>query len=141
MRILLYSGLLYLLGVGIVLAIKPALMFADDGAWKEFGLGRNPERYTWLPFWLFAVLWAILSFFSIQLLATLGVLPGVEWTQIETVSSSPASISAEEVPRPKARSKAGPPELKPGYYMLNTEGTAKEGMPKYIYIGPAPESD
>jgi hypothetical protein len=137
MRILLYSGLLYLLGVGIVLAIKPALMFAEDGAWKEFGLGRNPERYTWLPFWLFAVAWAIVSFFSIQLLATLGVLPGIEWTKIET-SSLPAS--AEEVPRPKTR-KSGPPELKPGYYMLNTEGTAKEGVPKYIYIGPTPETD
>ena len=136
MRILLYSGLLYLLGVGIVLAIKPRLMFADDGAWKEFGLGRNPERFTWLPFWLFAISWAILSFFSIQLLATLGVLPGVEWTQIETVSPS-----MEEVPRPKARSKSGPPELKPGYYMLNQEGTAKEGVPKYIYIGPSPDMD
>lgn len=134
MRILLYSGLLYLLGVGIILALKPSLMFAEDGAWKEFGLGRNPERYTWLPFWLFAIAWALISFFSIQLLATLGVLPGVEWTQIETVSAT------EEVPRPKARSRSGPPELKPGYYMLNTEGTAKEGVPKYIYIGSSPDS-
>jgi hypothetical protein len=139
MRILLYSGLLYLLGVGIILALKPRLMFADDGAWKEFGLGRNPERYTWLPFWLFAIGWAILSFFTVQLLATLGVLPGVEWTRIETGS---ASVSAqEEVPRPKGRSRSGPPELKHGYYMLNTEGTAKEGVPKYIYIGPSPETD
>jgi hypothetical protein len=134
MRILLYSGLLYLLGVGIILAIKPTLMFADDGAWKEFGLGRNPERYTWLPFWLFAIVWAIVSFFSIQFLATLGALPGIEWTKIETVAPS-----VEEVPRPKGR-KVGPPELKPGYYMLNTEGTATEGVPKYIYIGAAPES-
>lgn len=138
MRILLYSGLLYLLGVGIILALKPSLMFAEDGAWKEFGLGRNPERYTWLPFWLFAITWAIVSFFTVQLLATLGVLPGVEWTQIETVSA--AASASEEVPRPKARSR-GPPELKPGYYMLNTEGTAKEGVPKYIYIGSSPESD
>ena len=135
MRILLYSGLLYLLGIAIVLAIKPKLMFADDGGWKEFGLGRNPERFTWFPFWLFVLLWAILSFFFIQFLATIGFLPGVEWTAIETVPPS-----EELSPRPKSR-KANPPELKPGYYMLNTEGTAAEGIPKYIYIGPAPSED
>lgn len=138
MRILLYSGLLYLLGIGIVLALKPSLMFADDGGWKEFGLGRNPERYTWFPFWLFVLLWAILSFFFIQLLATMGVLRGIEWTAIERVESTPTMEESNIASRPKARSRA-PPELKPGYYMLNTEGTATEGIPKYIYIGPTPE--
>lgn len=139
MRILLYSGLLYLLGIGIVLALKPSLMFADDGGWKEFGLGRNPERYTWFPFWLFVLVWAILSFFFIQFLATIGMLKGIEWTPIETVESpSLSSTDANTTSRPKARSRA-PPELKPGYYMLNTEGTAAEGIPKYIYIGSTPE--
>jgi hypothetical protein len=70
MRILLYSGLLYLLGVGIVLALKPSLMFTSDGAWKEFGIGRNPEQFTWCPFWLFTLFWAILSFFIIQVFAS-----------------------------------------------------------------------
>lgn len=132
MRILLYSGLLYLLGVGVVLALKPSLMFTEDGGWKEFGIGRNPERYTWFPFWLFVLGWALISFFVIQLLATLGVLPGIEWTAIE-------QVEAPEASRPKPRSSRAPPELKPGYYMLNTEGTAAEGVPKYIYIGSAPD--
>lgn len=109
-------------------------MFADDGGWKEFGVGRNPERYTWFPFWLFVLVWAILSFFTVQFLATMGVLQGIEWTPIETVSPT-----EEPTLRPKARGSRAPPELKPGYYMLNTEGTAAEGIPKYIYIGPTPE--
>jgi len=133
MRVLLYSGLLYLLGVAILLALKPSFMFTSDGGWKEFGIGRNPEKYTVFPFWLFTITWGLVSFFTIQLLGTLGVLPGVEWTRIETaVSSSP----------PVGRGKhSGPTELRPGYYMLNTEGTTTEGVPKYIYIGSAPAED
>jgi hypothetical protein len=134
MRVLLYSGLLYLLGVGIILAIKPSFMFTSDGGWKEFGVGRDSERYTVFPFWMFAISWAVLSFFTIQLLGTLGALPGVEWTRIETGSALPSNTSSRS-------RKSGPPELKPGYYMLNTEGSAAEGVPKYIYIGAAPSED
>ena len=136
MRVLLYSGLLYLLGIAIVLALKPSFMFTADGAWKEFGVGRNPEKYTVFPIWMFAVTWAVLSFFTIQLLGTLGVLPGVEWTRIE----SGGATGSFETTSSRSR-KAGPPELKPGYYMLNTEGTTAEGVPKYIYIGSAPSED
>lgn len=138
MRVLLYSGLLYLLGVAIILALKPNFMFTYDGAWKEFGIGRNPEKYTVFPFWMFAITWAVLSFFTIQLLGTLGVLPGVEWTRIETGPVGNGSGSLDTGSRVK---KSGAPELKPGYYMLNTEGTAAEGVPKYIYIGSAPSED
>lgn len=136
MRVLLYSGLLYLLGVAIILALKPSLMFTVDGAWKEFGIGRNPEKYTVFPFWMFVITWAVLSFFTIQLLGTLGVLPGVEWTRIESVESPSQPNTTSSRSR-----KTGPAELKPGYYMLNTEGTAAEGVPKYIYIGSAPAED
>ena len=136
MRVLLYSGLLYLLGIGIILAVRPSFMFTIDGGWKEFGIGRNPEKYTVFPFWMFTLVWAVVSFFFIQLLGTLGVLPGVEWTRIET--AAPASNGTA----PSLRSsRKGPPELKPGYYMLNTEGTAAEGVPKYIYIGSAPSEE
>ena len=136
MRVLLYSGLLYLLGVGILLALKPSFMFTTDGGWKEFGVGRDSEKYTVFPFWLFTITWALVCFFLIQLLGTLGVIPGVEWTRIET--ASPATNGSSQSLR---ASRKGPAELKPGYYMLNTEGTAAEGVPKYIYIGSAPSDD
>ena len=123
MRILLFSGLLYLIGVGIVLAIKPSFMFTSDGGWKEFGIGRNPERFTWFPFWLFTLVWALISFFLVQLIASFGVLPGTEW-----ISQAALVEKASN-------------DLKPGYYMLNTEGTSVEGVPKYIYIGPSPSTD
>ena len=48
MSLLIYSGLLYLAGISIILILKPELMFAKDGTWKEFGLGRNKQKYTWM---------------------------------------------------------------------------------------------
>jgi len=138
MRVLLYSGLLYLLGVAIVLAIKPAFMFTRDGGWKEFGIGRNPERYTWMPLWLFTIFWAILSFFLVQLLGSFGVLPGLHRGK---GPNEIVPLAPEELPRSKQRAAANNTitELKPGYYMLNTEGTAAEGVPRYVYVGPSPE--
>ena len=62
MECLIAAGVLYLIVVAIVLAIKPTSMFMEDGAWKEFGIGRNPATHTWMPFWLFAVLWALISY-------------------------------------------------------------------------------
>lgn len=130
MRVLLYSGLLYILGIGIILAIRPSFMFTNDGGWKEFGIGRNPERFTWFPFWLFTIVWAVVSFFTIQVLAATGILPGVSWTPIETATPAPVKNSRNNKPT----------ELKPGYYILNTEGTTAEGVPKYIYIGENPDN-
>lgn len=130
MRVLLYSGILYLIGVAVILALKPTFMFSEDGGWKEFGIGRDPERFTWFPFWLFTIVWALVSFFVVQTLGILGFLPGIEWTAIETPQMNNAKKTS--------RNRANTGELKPGYYMLNTEGTASEGVPKYIYIGAAP---
>jgi hypothetical protein len=78
MRLLLYSGILYLAGVAIILTLKPEFMFYPDGTWKEFGIGRNPDRYTWFPFWIFALVWAVVSYILIIMLASFNLLPGVE---------------------------------------------------------------
>lgn len=127
MRLLIFSGVLYLVGVATILMLRPELMFTPDGIWKEFGIGRNPDTHTWMPFWLFCILWALVSYILVVLLADWGFLPGL-W------------VSHVEVEAPASRVKAanavnkGP---KPGYYMLNTEGTGVEGVPKYIYLGPA----
>ena len=68
MRRLLVAGIVYLTGMATILVIKPSFMFNSDGNWKEFGVGRNPATHTILPVWLFAVLWALLSYLIVSLL-------------------------------------------------------------------------
>jgi len=145
MSLLIYSGLLYLIGISIVLVLKPHLMFTKDGNWKEFGLGRNKERYTWLPFWLFAIMWAILSYIIILSIASATGLSGVknnmEELPIPTESIEPENISTKSLnPLPASISPNKKPssssDMKPGYYILDTNETVRRGIPKYIYLGP-----
>lgn len=144
MTLLIYSGLLYLIGISIVLIQKPELMFAKDGTWKEFGLGRNKNKYTWLPFWLFAIMWAIISYIIILVIASTTGLAGVsnntdipvqnESIDPENVSIKsmiPASLNNNSKKRPNNVN-----DMKPGYYILDTNETMKKGIPKYIYLGP-----
>jgi hypothetical protein len=128
MRLLVFSGILYLAGVATVLMLRPSLMFTDEGVWKEFGIGKSPDTHTWMPFWLFCILWSVFSYVLCVILADAGILPGlwVSHVEVEAPSSAPASKAIK-----------GPKTATPGYYMLNTEGSGIEGVPKYIYIGPA----
>ena len=100
---------------------KPQLMFTEDGTWKEFGLIANP-KYTWFPFWLFCILWALLSYTLSR--AIIGSSP--------SVSTKPLNIST---PPPTKNN------LKPGYYVLNREASEIEGVPRYVYIGAEEPSD
>lgn len=136
MRLLIFSGILYLAGVAGILFLRPTLMFANDGSWKEFGIGRDSETHTWMPFWLFCIVWSLFSYLFVVLLADAGLLPGTWVSHVEV-----------EVPAKRGRSNSisgsnlsaipGTKGAKPGYYMLNTEGSGIEGIPKYIYLGPA----
>lgn len=108
-------------------------MFTADGVWKEFGIGKNEETHTWMPFWLFCIGWAILSYLIIVIFADVGLLPGMWVSHVEVQQSMKPNRSSEEmIPIPR-----GNKGMKPGYYMLNTEGSGIEGVPKYIYLGPA----
>lgn len=133
MRLLIFSGILYLVGVAILLLMRPSFMFTVDGVWKEFGIGRNPETHTWLPFWLFCILWAIVSYILVVTFAEAGLLPGL-WVSHVEVEAPAARGRAASITAATQVSAKGP---KPGYYMLNTEGSGIEGVPKYIYLGPA----
>jgi hypothetical protein len=133
MRLLIFSGILYLIGVAILLMVRPSFMFTQEGIWKEFGIGRNPETHTWMPFWLFCILWALLSYLLTVILAESGLLPGLWVSHVEV------EAPAGRIKQTNSVANKGP---KPGYYMLNTEGSGIEGVPKYIYLGPAaPGSD
>lgn len=140
MSLLIYSGLLYLLGISIVLTFKPDVMFTKDGNWKEFGLGRSKTRYTWIPFWLFAILWAILSYLFVLIIASHTGLGGVtENTEItiskDTIEPENVSMKAMSPVLPKKKPNSMM-DMKKGYYILDTNETIKKGIPKYIYLGP-----
>jgi ammonia channel protein AmtB len=115
MRVLLLSCFLYLLGVVLVLYLKPELMFNKKGVWKEFGFS-NSESHTWFPFWLFCILWAFISFFIMNYL-------------FGTTSSK------------KVKNMEPGNSAKPGYYVLDREGSEREGFPRYVYLGANIPSD
>jgi len=141
MTLLIYSGLLYLLGISIILILKPELMFGKDGSWKEFGLGRNKQKYTWMPFWLFAISWAIISYLFVLVLASTTGLGGVSHnTEVSIKSNSlePENVSMKSM-APVFSDRKRPTssnDMKPGYYILDTNETVKQGIPKYIFLGP-----
>jgi hypothetical protein len=146
MKVLLFAGILYLFVIGSVLVLRPQLMFTAKGAWKEFGIGRNPELYTWMPFWLFAILSAILSYMFVLLIAGVGSLPGVDVVNEVVISEPAENIPLSRRGRAMASANAsasapqtdGAGEMKSGYYVLDAIETAKKGVPKYIYLGPEP---
>jgi len=120
MRVLLFSAILYLVGVVIILFLKPNFMFQEDGSWKEFGIS-NTTKYTWFPVWLFCIVWALVSYAIVKFTIDLP-------TVVATVTAA-----ATAIPTIKKN-------LKPGYYVLNKEKLEDEGVPRYIYIGEeAPE--
>ena len=144
MRRLLAAGLLYLIGISIVLTIKPSSMFTEDGVWKEFGIGRNPNTHTWMPFWLFAVLWALVCYIITTVLLSLFypepmMLEGKGLSKRRvSVIDDIVDIDADnlEPVLPKSRRRKAPMEMADGYYILNREATeAAGGVPKYVYLG------
>ena len=138
MNRLLCAGLLYLVGVSIILLVRPSLMFMSDGTWKEFGIGRNNSRYTWFPFWLFSILWAIISYILILTISKIvqksaGITSvNISDITVDTISNNIISDSSDKIVHGK------PNRMRPGYYVLNKEGTLKRGTPRYVYLGKEP---
>lgn len=112
---------IYIIGIAIVLFLRPSIMFRPGkGTWKEFGIS-NTGSYTVFPFWLFTIVWAILSY----VLASLMTVFFARVTMSSTSSTLLTPIS-----------KAPPPTTElPGYYILETPPV---GDPKYVYFGTKP---
>lgn len=127
------AGLVYLTGIAIILLIKPQFMFRDDGRWKEFGIGRDPANFTHFPFWLFTVVWAVLAYVVVIFLEDAFYIP--DGDKNLTVNSSTMN-SRKNMGRNNLSKANTVQELVPGYYMLNEGGTARNGVPRYVYIGP-----
>jgi len=159
---ILIAGILYLIVIAIVLTIKPKFMFTEEGVWKEFGIGRNPATHTWMPFWLFSILWALVSYIFVTIILSLyyGSSSRTE-TQNTTVNksrnrsvslnledetSSPVVLknkgSSSSSAKRQGKSKGTAMNLPDGYYILNSEATEEAGgVPKYIFLGKGMPSD
>jgi hypothetical protein len=151
MRVLLYSTVLYLLGIAVVLYVRPALMFRSDGRWKEFGI--HSVETTVFSFWMFCIIWAVVTFAVTSFLFSDGPVDTVKSAvAMASLTSrinqrSPLPISAESVDSaltpigntssPQTSSGATPvvmEETKAGYYKLD-DSMMKKGIPRYIYVG------
>jgi len=129
MVVFIVAGLLYLLGVGIVLVIRPTMMFSPDGNWKEFGIGQSEDRYTPFPFWLFCIVWALVSYFLvITVLSVTSPSSPVSNTNVKRNTNTRAPISMPEM-------EEAAETLPKGYYVLNRKATKLSGVPKYVYLG------
>lgn len=125
------AGILYLIGVGIILAIKPSFMFSPDGGWKEFSISKTTDHGTVFPFWLFCIVWAIVSYAIVLILTTL-------FTAETANRGNGTRRNNFQLPQIQSTVENEPEgvELPPGYYMLNKR--SKNGAPRYIFIGAEP---
>jgi hypothetical protein len=101
-------------------------MFREDGRWKEFGIGRDTKNFTYIPFWLFTVIWALLSYMVIMFIEDALYIPSDE-----------IELPRNRVNVRNTRQANAVRELTPGYYMLNEGSTGRDGIPRYVYLGPA----
>lgn len=148
----------YIFGIAIVLYLRPALMFKPGGSWKEFGIGRG-ETHTVLPFWLFAIFWAFMSYgISLVVLSNFANIANAPFQQGQLQQQVPfqqAPVMTQQAPQPvmmqqqaPAQQSQGPANFMkpvssmiglqqnvPGYYVL---ANTTNGQPQYIYYGNQP---
>jgi hypothetical protein len=139
---------LYIVGVALVLYLRPESMFQENGKWKEFGIGSTLR--TIFPFWLFTLVWAALSYS----LATVGVLFVGQLARrpalpTKDLSASAAAAAVDVTPISKALPAAAAPVAAaaqpvgafttPGYYVLQTPSLSSD-VPRYVYYGTTPPS-
>ena len=155
MEILWLAIILYSAGLGLILHLRPALMFNENGTWKEFGYQRSSrDRHTLFPFWLFAITWAFVSY---------AIAASITWIiPVATAATAVASEYAdsdydvpmgsedthsddddvatpvtETIRRGRGRPRKSP---RPGYYVIDPD-TEKSGIRKYVYYGSQPPQD
>lgn len=58
--------LLYLVVMGVIVALRPPIAYNQDGSLKQFGLGKNE---TMFPLWVIAILVAVVVGFVYSLVS------------------------------------------------------------------------
>lgn len=147
MTVLWYAIGIYIIGAAIVLYSRPRIMFREDGMWKEFGLATETDQ-TIFPFWMFALLWAIISYALASLLSiffasvALRSAPNMSNSNIspnasflQPISSYPNMQPVQPV-QPMPTAMPAPTPKVPGYYILDPY--ANPVNPRYIYYGIEP---
>jgi hypothetical protein len=88
-------------------------------------------------------MWAIISYIFVLVIASstgLGGVSNVTDIPVPTESIEPENVSMKSMtPVPLNNSPKKRPtsnDMKPGYYILDTNETMKKGIPKYIFLGP-----
>jgi hypothetical protein len=148
MHVLFLALTIYLIGTTLVLYLRPATMFHPGGAWKEFSL--TPDaNHTYMPFWLFSILWA---FFSYLLATFIQRMAGpsapsedVDFEKIELPETrveendfdGDNDMDVPELAEPVSKN-MGMNRTRNGYYVLNTEKYNKNRVPMYVYYGDSP---
>lgn len=135
---------IYIFGVSAVLYFRPQLMFKASGTWKEFGVGRGEER-TVVPFWLFAVFWAFISYGTALVIMSqfanmaLNAFPEPNVPTPMSMGPTPLPNQMPQVQTPSfirpVSSSFGINPGNPGYYVLQNMSS---GPPQYVYYGPNP---
>jgi hypothetical protein len=131
MWVLVWSGLLYIIGVTVLLLLRPSLMFDDKGQWKEFRIGGDRDKYTWMPVWLALLLWALFCYTIVSLILK------KKSTSSGISTSSSVNEPIEEVVQIRKR-RGRRVALPPGYYIIDREANNRTGTPHYVYIGEEP---
>jgi hypothetical protein len=139
MRVLLYSSVLYLLGITIVLYLKPQLMFHHDGRWKEFGV--SGEQTTYVPFWLFCIIWAVVAYAIIRMIYSDEIPVPVKPRVAPRVAPADDGVSPLPVPEATPAQVKENSQGKPGYYKLDEAVMKNKGVPRYVYIGEEKPAD
>lgn len=158
MELLWLAIVLYSVGLAVVLYLRPAVMFNENGTWKEFGYQRD-SRHTIFPVWLFIIVWAIISYVLSMVIGSYMVASVATATiasQAHTFAADMFEGDESEEEAPKKRSQAREPresrepkeskesrekeKPRPGYYVLEPSEQPK-GLRKYVYYGPTPPTD
>jgi len=135
-----FAGLLYLTGVAVVLVLKPSFMFTPDGGWKEFGIGKNESRYTPFTFWLFCLVWALVSYIIVILVEPVFKKPESEFPTVVNSRRNKRNVRFENdsdlVFEDELEGQGQEAQTLPkGYYVLNRKASKLAGVPKYVYLG------
>ena len=145
MHVLFLALTIYLVGTTIILYLRPSIMFHPGGTWKEFSLNPDPN-HTNMPFWLFSILWAFLSYliasFVQRMMVTIPVSEG-DSTDFEPIDlPEPVELPETDIPNlteaePVSKN-MGLNKTRNGYYVLNTQKYSRNQVPMYVYYGDSP---